>query len=71
MEYMAYPLENEGQLFVDQRKTAGSIRLGALSFGGISIAGLAIPVLNIVVPPAAVIGATIYIYEINKSSLQS
>jgi CysZ protein len=65
MEYMAYPLENEGQLFSDQRKTAGSIRLGTLSFGGISIAGLAIPLLNILVPPAAVIGATIYIHEVN------
>jgi len=66
LEYMAYPLENEGLLFVDQRQTARSIRLGALSFGGISIAGLAIPVFNILVPPAAVIGATIYMHEMKE-----
>jgi len=63
LEYLAYPLENEGLLFTDQRQVARSVRLGALSFGGICIVGLAIPVLNILVPPAAVIGATIYIYE--------
>lgn len=66
LEYMAYPLENEGLLFVEQRQMARSIRLGALSFGGISIAGLAIPLFNILVPPAAVIGATIYFHEINE-----
>lgn len=67
LEYMAYPLENEGLLFADQRQAARSIRLGALGFGGISIFGLAIPVLNILVAPAAVIGATIYMHEIKAS----
>ena len=66
LEYMAYPLENEGLLFVDQRQVARSIRLGSFSFGGISIAGLAIPILNILVPPAAVIGATIYLHEMKR-----
>jgi len=70
LEYMAYPLENEGLLFYEQRQVARSVRFGALSFGGISVAGLAVPLLNILVPPAAVIGATIYVHEMKKRDEQ-
>ncbi|UOA09264.1 sulfate transporter CysZ [Methylobacter sp. S3L5C] len=66
LEYMAYPLENAGVLFSDQKQLVKSIRLGALSFGGIAAMGLTIPLLNIIVAPAAVIGATIYFNEIKK-----
>lgn len=66
LEYMAYPLENAGVLFSEQKQLAKSIRLGALSFGGVAAMGLAIPVLNIIVAPAAVIGATIYVNEVRK-----
>ncbi|MDD5276469.1 MAG: sulfate transporter CysZ [Methylovulum sp.] len=64
LEYLAYPLENEGVLFSEQKKLAKDMRLGALSFGGLTMAGLTLPVLNIIVAPAAVIGATIYVHEI-------
>ena len=64
LEYMAYPLENEGQLFSEQKQLLASVRLGALSFGGITMMGLTLPLLNIVVAPAAVIGATIYMHEV-------
>lgn len=60
MEYFAYPLENEGALFSEQRQALKTVRLGALSFGGIVLFALMIPVLNIVIPPIAVISATIY-----------
>ena len=66
LEYMAYPLENAGVLFSEQKKIVRSIRLGALSFGGVAALGLTIPVLNIIVAPAAVIGATIYFNEVKK-----
>ncbi|MGZ8241088.1 MAG: sulfate transporter CysZ [Methylobacter sp.] len=66
LEYMAYPLENEGLLFSEQKKLLKGIRLGALSFGGIAVLGLTIPLLNIIVAPAAVIGATIYINRIKQ-----
>jgi CysZ protein len=66
LEYMAYPLENEGVLFSEQKRLAKSIRLGSLSFGGVAAMGLTIPVLNIIVAPAAVIGATIYVNEVRK-----
>jgi CysZ protein len=66
LEYLAYPLENAGVLFSEQKQLAKSIRWGALSFGGVAVIGLTIPVLNIIVAPAAVIGATIYFNEVKK-----
>ncbi len=64
LEYFAYPLENEGILFAEQKELAKSIRFGALSFGGLTVFGLTIPLINIIIAPAAVIGATIYFHEI-------
>ncbi|MGZ8184564.1 MAG: EI24 domain-containing protein, partial [Methylobacter sp.] len=66
LEYLAYPLENEGVLFSEQKELVKSVRLGALSFGGLAVLGLTIPVLNIIVAPAAVIGATLYFNEIKR-----
>ncbi|MGZ4998422.1 MAG: sulfate transporter CysZ [Methylobacter sp.] len=66
LEYLAYPLENQGVLFSEQKELVKSVRLGALSFGGLAVLGLTIPVLNIVVAPAAVIGATLYFNEIKQ-----
>jgi CysZ protein len=66
LEYMAYPLENAGVLFSEQKQLIKSIRLGALSFGGVAVMGLTIPMLNIIVAPATVIGATIYFNEVKK-----
>jgi len=66
LEYMAYPLENQGVLFSEQKELVKSVRLGALSFGGLAVLGLTIPVLNIIVAPAAVIGATLYFNEIKR-----
>ena len=60
MEYLAYPLENEGVLFPEQRSALKTIRIGALSFGGMILFALMIPVLNIFIPPIAVISATVY-----------
>ena len=60
LEYLAYPLENHGILFSEQKQLLKSIRLGALSFGGLAVLGLTIPLLNIIVAPAAVVGATLY-----------
>ncbi len=66
LEYMAYPLENEGLLFSEQKQLLKSVRLGAISFGGLAVLGLTIPVLNLIVAPAAVIGGTIYFNAIKK-----
>jgi CysZ protein len=53
-------------LFSEQKELVKSVRLGALSFGGLAVLGLTIPVLNIIVAPAAVIGATLYFNEIRQ-----
>jgi len=66
LEYLAYPLENQGVLFSEQKELVKSVRLGALSFGGLAVLGLTIPVLNIIVAPAAVIGATLYFNEVKR-----
>ena len=63
LEYMAYPLEAQGLLFTQQRAVVRQRRLDALAFGGGVMLGLAIPVFNILVPPAAVIGATLYFLD--------
>jgi CysZ protein len=68
LEYMAYPMENAGILFKDQKRLLGNVRLGALSFGGVAALGLTVPFLNIFVAPAAVIGATIYFYDIKTEA---
>lgn len=67
LEYLAFPLENAGVLFPAQKQLAKEHRLGSLSFGGIVMMGLSLPVLNVVVAPAAVIGATLYIKAIREN----
>ena len=64
LEYFAYPLENAGFVFNDQRKLINEMKWGALSFGGLAAAGIALPVINVVVAPAAVIGATFYLHTL-------
>ncbi len=68
LEFMAYPLENQGQLFAQQKEEAKARRIGVLSFGGLIVLGLSIPLLNLFVAPAAVIGATIYFYGISEKN---
>ena len=51
-------------LFAEQKRLLKSVRLGALNFGGVTLSGLTLPLLNVIVAPAAVIGATIYFNEV-------
>jgi CysZ protein len=62
-EYMAYPLEVQGFGFDVQRRILKKMRFGVFGFGGATMFGLTIPGLNILIPPAAVIGATLYFLE--------
>lgn len=66
LDYMAYPLEARGLLFREQRAVVRKRRLEMLAFGGAVMLGLAIPLLNMFIPPAAVIGATLYILEAER-----
>jgi len=66
LEYLAYPLENEGVLFGEQRQLIKSVKLGTLSFGGLVGLGLTLPLINIIVAPTAVIAATLYVRELKR-----
>jgi CysZ protein len=57
-------LEARGILFSEQRDMIGKRRVETLAFGGAVMLGLAIPVLNVLIPPAAVIGATLYFADL-------
>ena len=70
MEFMAYPLENKGLLFADQKQLLKTVRIGALGFGGLTMMCLTVPVLNIIIGPAAVIGSTMYIHEMQEKQLE-
>ena len=59
ISFIDYPMGNHGLGFAEQRRILGERRYLALGFGGAVMCALAIPVVNFVVIPAAVAGATI------------
>jgi Uncharacterized protein involved in cysteine biosynthesis len=67
MEFMAYPLENRGLTFPEQKQFLQQSRLGALSFGGVVSVCLTLPLVNLVIGQAAVIGATLYVKRLEGS----
>ena len=56
--YLDYPMANHGIGFAEQRRHLRGRRLLGLGFGGAVMAALAVPVLNFLVIPCAVAGAT-------------
>lgn len=67
LEYTAYPMENAGLLFSEQKALLRQVRWGAASFGAVTALALTIPVLNFIVAPAAVVGATVYLNQLMSS----
>jgi CysZ protein len=59
IEYMDYPMGNHGIGFAAQRDHLRQHRLQSLGFGGLTLALTMIPLLNFVVIPTAVAGATV------------
>lgn len=68
MEFMAYPLENRGLLFAEQKQFLQQARWGVLSFGGATGFCLTLPVVNLLIGQAAVIGATIYVHRLSEQT---
>ncbi|MGR8929170.1 MAG: sulfate transporter CysZ [Gammaproteobacteria bacterium] len=66
MEYLAYPLENRGLSFPEQKQFLRQSRLGALSFGGAAGLALTLPLVNLLVGQTAVIGATIFVHRLSE-----
>ena len=58
LSYADYPMANHGLSFPEQRARLSEHRYLALGFGGAVMIALAIPVLNFIVIPCAVAGAT-------------
>lgn len=56
--YADYPMANHGIAFPEQRAVLARRRLMSLGFGGSVMAALTVPVLNFLVIPCAVAGAT-------------
>ena len=56
--YVDYPMANHGIGFAELRARLADRRLLSLGFGGAAVAALAVPVLNFLVIPCAVAGAT-------------
>jgi len=59
ISFVDYPMANHGLTFPEQRRQLGQRRYLALGFGGATMFALAIPLVNLLVIPAAVAGATI------------
>lgn len=59
LEYADYPMGNSGMKFRDELASLRRMRLTGLGFGGMTTALMAVPVVNFLVMPAAVIGATV------------
>lgn len=69
LEYMEYPMGNEGILFPEVRARLSGRRALTLSFGSSVMLLTMIPVLNFIVMPAAVAAATkMWIEQINVDS---
>lgn len=69
-QYSDYPADNHQLSFKELRARLHRAPLTSYSFGGLVLAGSMIPLLNIVVTPIAVAGATLYwIDELHKPAL--
>lgn len=59
LQYMDYPFANRNIPFTEQRKIIKERRFLGLGFGGAVMLGTMIPVINLLVVPSAVAGATL------------
>ncbi len=59
LEYADYPMGNHGILFPEQRRKLADQRLLSLGFGASVALALLVPIVNFLVMPAAVAGATL------------
>lgn len=67
-EYLDYPMANHGLSFDQQRDIHKQHRVSSLSFGAVIMLLTMIPVVNFIVMPLAVAGATaLYLERINKT----
>lgn len=63
LQYRDYTLDNLGVPFADSRRQLGEDRWAALGFGAVVSVLMLVPILNCFVPPAAVIGGSLWALE--------
>ncbi len=63
IQYCDYPMDNNKVSFRELRTYLKGRRLSSLGFGGLVSLGMMVPVLNLLIMPAAVVGATIFWVE--------
>ncbi|MFT7289062.1 MAG: CysZ protein [Halieaceae bacterium] len=63
IQFVDYPMDNHQCSFREVRLAVADRRLSSLGFGGLVAACAGIPVINFIVVPAAVVGATILYVE--------
>lgn len=60
LQYMDYPMSNNGIVFSEQRSRLRNQPLDAFGFGGLATLLFIIPIINLIAMPVAVIGATLH-----------
>ncbi len=68
VQYSDYPLSNHGVVFATQRPLLTRQRVRLLGFGGATALCTLIPLVNFIIMPAAVAGATLLWMEIQRSA---
>jgi CysZ protein len=63
IQYCDYPMDNNRVSFRDMKDSLKQRRLTSVGFGGLISVGMMIPLLNLLIMPAAVVGATIFWVE--------
>ena len=63
IQYCDYPMDNNKVSFKQMKILLAQSRLTSLSFGSLVQLGMMVPVVNLLMMPAAVIGATLYWIE--------
>lgn len=70
LEYIDYPLGNHGMMFKQVKKTLRARRTLALGFGTAVAIFSAIPIINLIIMPVAVAGATaLYVDELSHDTV--
>ena len=67
IQYCDYPMDNNKVSFKNMKLMLKQDRLTSLGFGGLIQVGMLIPLVNLILMPAAVVGATIYWVEAHAS----
>ncbi|MFT5690938.1 MAG: CysZ protein [Oceanicoccus sp.] len=63
LQYCDYPMDNHKHSLNDVKTAIGENRMTSLGFGGAVMLGTMVPIVNFIIMPAAVCGATIYWVE--------